>query len=82
MRICPHLLAVITHAEVRRCERLACHAQTSRYGLCGALETRLVDQAGAEDWLASVAAQFSEKGVGLRGCERTRAIIEAVAATQ
>jgi glutamate-5-semialdehyde dehydrogenase len=46
------------------------------------METLLVDQAVAKDFLPSMAAQFREKGVELRGCERTRAIIEAVAATE
>jgi len=46
------------------------------------METLLVDQRVAKDFLPSMAAQFREKGVELRGCERTRAIIEAVAATE
>jgi glutamate-5-semialdehyde dehydrogenase len=46
------------------------------------METLLVDQTVAQDFLPSMAAQFREKGVELRGCERTRAIIEAVAATE
>ena len=45
------------------------------------METLLVDQTVAKDFLPAMAAQFREKGVELRGCERTRAIIEAVAAT-
>ena len=51
-------------------------------GICGAMETLLVDQAVAADFLPPMAAQLRKKGVELRGCERTRALIDALPATE
>ena len=73
---------VSAHAELPKAQRIAFNAKTYRYGICGAMETLLVDQAVAQAFLPSMAAQFREKGVELRGCERTRAIIEAAVATE
>ena len=73
---------VSAHADLAKAQRIAFNAKTYRYGICGAMETLLVDQTVAKDFLPAMAAQFREKGVELRGCERTRAIIEAVAATE
>ncbi len=73
---------VSAHAELPKAQRIAFNAKTYRYGICGAMETLLVDQAVAQEFLPMMAAQFREKGVELRGCERTRAIIDVVAATE
>ncbi|QXI29243.1 glutamate-5-semialdehyde dehydrogenase [Pseudomonas vanderleydeniana] len=73
---------VSAHADLDKARRIAFNAKTYRYGICGAMETLLVDKAVAEAFLPAMAEQFRAKGVELRGCERTRAIIEAVAATE
>ena len=73
---------VSAHADLVKAQRIAFNAKTYRYGICGAMETLLVDQAVAKDFLPAMAAQFREKGVELRGCERTRAIIDAEVATE
>ncbi|NWB31042.1 glutamate-5-semialdehyde dehydrogenase [Pseudomonas gingeri] len=73
---------VSAHADLAKARRIAFNAKTYRYGICGAMETLLVDQAVAAEFLPAMAEQFRAKGVELRGCERTRAIIEAVAATE
>jgi glutamate-5-semialdehyde dehydrogenase len=73
---------VSAHADLPKAQRIAFNAKTYRYGICGAMETLLVDQTVAEDFLPPMAAQFREKGVELRGCERTRAIIDALPATE
>jgi glutamate-5-semialdehyde dehydrogenase len=56
--------------------RIAFNAKTYRYGICGAMETLLVDQR-CRALPAADGCRFREKGVELRGCERTRAIIDA-----
>lgn len=61
---------------------IAFNAKTYRYGICGAMETLLVDQAVAAEFLPAMAEQFRAKGVELRGCERTRELIDVVAATE
>ncbi|BBP79568.1 glutamate-5-semialdehyde dehydrogenase [Pseudomonas gingeri NCPPB 3146 = LMG 5327] len=73
---------VSAHADLAKARRIAFNAKTYRYGICGAMETLLVDQAVAAEFLPAMAEQFRAKGVELRGCERTRAIIEALAATE
>lgn len=73
---------VSAHADLAAAQRIAFNAKTYRYGICGAMETLLVDQVVAADFLPQMAAQLREKGVELRGCERTLAIIEASPATE
>jgi glutamate-5-semialdehyde dehydrogenase len=73
---------VSAHADLPKAQRIAFNAKTYRYGICGAMETLLVDQTVAPDFLPAMAAQFREKGVELRGCERTRELIETIAATE
>ncbi|AMB85123.1 gamma-glutamyl-phosphate reductase [Pseudomonas agarici] len=73
---------VSAHADLAKARRIAFNAKTYRYGICGAMETLLVDQAVAGEFLPAMAEQFRAKSVELRGCERTCSIIEAVAATE
>ncbi|MCO8162901.1 glutamate-5-semialdehyde dehydrogenase [Pseudomonas sp. 21LCFQ010] len=73
---------VSAHAELDKAQKIAFNAKTYRYGICGAMETLLVDQAIAADFLPPMAAQLREKGVELRGCERTRALVDVVPATE
>ncbi|MDF0604340.1 glutamate-5-semialdehyde dehydrogenase [Neisseriaceae bacterium TC5R-5] len=54
---------------------IAINAKTHRYGTCNTMETLLVHAAFAEFILPRLAAGFWEKGVELRGCERTRIIL-------
>ncbi|MEO4047165.1 glutamate-5-semialdehyde dehydrogenase [Pseudomonas sp. CAU 1711] len=73
---------VDAHADLAKAGDIAFNAKTYRYGICGAMETLLVDQAVAADFLPAIAARLRDKGVELRGCERTRALIEALPATE
>ncbi|CAD5107636.1 glutamate-5-semialdehyde dehydrogenase [Zestomonas carbonaria] len=73
---------VDAHADLAKALDIAFNAKTYRYGICGAMETLLVDVAVAERFLPGMAARFRDKGVELRGCERTRAVIEALPATE
>jgi len=50
---------------------IALNAKTYRYGICGAMETLLVNQNIAGRILPVIAKAFEEKGVELRGCEST-----------
>ncbi|WP_397455673.1 glutamate-5-semialdehyde dehydrogenase [Pseudomonas versuta] len=73
---------VSAQADLDKARRIAFNAKTYRYGICGAMETLLVDQAVAAQFLPVMAEQFIAKGVELRGCERTRALIDVVPATE
>jgi glutamate-5-semialdehyde dehydrogenase len=69
-------------AELEKARSIAFNAKCYRYGICGAMETLLVDQTVAAAFLPGMAQMFVEKGVELRGCERTRALIQAEPATE
>jgi glutamate-5-semialdehyde dehydrogenase len=64
-------------ADLEMAYRIALNAKTYRYGICGAMETLLVHQEIAESLLPRLASALREKGVELRGCERTRALISS-----
>jgi len=71
-----------SHADPEKALNVAVNAKTQRYGTCNTMETLLVDREIAEDILPVLAPAFAEKGVELRGCEETRAIIDATEATE
>ncbi|MES2869317.1 MAG: glutamate-5-semialdehyde dehydrogenase [Pseudomonadota bacterium] len=73
---------VSAQADLSKAQRIAFNAKTYRYGICGAMETLLVDQAVAAQFLPAMAEQFRAKGVELRGCERTQVLIDVVPATE
>jgi glutamate-5-semialdehyde dehydrogenase len=51
------------------------NAKTQRPGVCNAVETLLVDKRIADSFLPEVEARLSGKGVELRGCDFSRAIL-------
>ncbi|WP_439133517.1 glutamate-5-semialdehyde dehydrogenase [Pseudomaricurvus sp.] len=69
-------------ADLEKAFNIALNAKTHRYGVCNAMETLLVNAAVAPEILPRLAKAYGDKGVELRGCERTRAIIEAEVATE
>ena len=67
-------------ADEQKALDIALNAKTHRYGVCNAMETLLVDADVAASLLPKLKALYDEKGVELRGCERTRAILSDIAA--
>ncbi|WP_069588530.1 glutamate-5-semialdehyde dehydrogenase [Neomoorella thermoacetica] len=66
---------VDAEADLDMAQRIVINAKTQRPGVCNAMETLLVHEKVADSFLPSLAAALKEKGVTIRGCERTRAII-------
>ncbi|WP_323845226.1 glutamate-5-semialdehyde dehydrogenase [Microbulbifer magnicolonia] len=62
-------------ADADKAFAIALNAKTHRYGVCNAMESLLVAEDMAAEILPRLAAAYREKGVELRGCERTRAIL-------
>lgn len=62
-------------ADHDKAHAIAFNAKTHRYGVCNAMETLLVHQDVAESVLPILGQQYLAKGVELRGCERTIALI-------
>ncbi|WP_445355780.1 glutamate-5-semialdehyde dehydrogenase [Microbulbifer sp. EKSA008] len=70
-------------ADLDKAFDIALNAKTHRYGVCNAMETLLVAEMAAADILPRLAGAYEDKGVELRGCDRTREIIaHCVAATE
>lgn len=64
-------------ADLAMAERIIVNAKTSRPGVCNAAECLLVDQAVAPTFLPQAAAALVGKGVELRVCEASAAILGA-----
>jgi len=62
-------------ADLKMAENIAFNAKCHRYGVCNAMETLLIDATIASQILPSLALRYTEEGVELRGCERTRTIL-------
>ncbi|WP_461517018.1 glutamate-5-semialdehyde dehydrogenase [Porticoccus sp.] len=69
-------------ADLEMAFNIALNAKTHRYGVCNAMETLLVAEGVAEQILPRLAEAYRAKGVELRGCEKTRAIIDCLPASE
>jgi glutamate-5-semialdehyde dehydrogenase len=70
-------------ADPQKAFDVALNAKTQRYGTCNTMETLLVNATVAADFLPGLAAAYIDKGVELRGCAQTCAIIsDCKAATE
>ena len=63
------------HADLDKATRIADNAKTSRYGTCNTMETLLVAQSVASKVLPVLSKIYFDKGVELRGCPASRAIV-------
>ncbi|MGK2913751.1 MAG: glutamate-5-semialdehyde dehydrogenase [Porticoccaceae bacterium] len=62
-------------ADPDKAFRIALNAKTHRYGVCNAMETLLVAESVAAAILPRLGAAYTDHGVELRGCDKTRAIL-------
>jgi glutamate-5-semialdehyde dehydrogenase len=76
-------LFVHEKADLEMAVKLAVDSKTQKPGVCNALETLLVHRPVAEAFLPMAAAALRAKGVELRGCAETMAILtDALPATE
>lgn len=66
-------------ADPAMAQRLLIDGKVSRPGVCNALECLLVHRDIAATWLPTAAAALIERGVELRGCSASRAIVADIA---
>ena len=66
---------VEAQADLQKALPIALNAKTHRYGVCNAMETLLVDEKVAEEFLPNIAELYVEKQVELRGCPEAQRII-------
>jgi glutamate-5-semialdehyde dehydrogenase len=64
-------------ADPQKAYDIALNAKTQRYGTCNTMETLLVNTTIAADFLPAIAAAYREKGVELRGCDKTCGVLGA-----
>ncbi|NBN93628.1 MAG: glutamate-5-semialdehyde dehydrogenase [Betaproteobacteria bacterium] len=62
-------------ADIDKAVRIADNAKTQRLGTCNTMETLLVHATIAPIVLPLLGEVYADKGIELRGCERTRAIL-------
>lgn len=67
------------HADLAMAERICFNAKVQRPGVCNAMETMLVHQSVAGQFLPAMVARLRSAGVDIRGCERTRGLVPDVA---
>ncbi|MGJ8694760.1 MAG: glutamate-5-semialdehyde dehydrogenase [Verrucomicrobiaceae bacterium] len=69
-------------ADQEMAVKIVVDSKTQKPSVCNALETLLVDEAIADEFLPKVAAALGEKNVELRGDEATQAVIPVVPASE
>ena len=73
-------LYVDAAADTAMAVRLAFDAKTQYPAVCNAIETLLVHEKKAGEFLPLAAEALAEKGVAIRGCDATRAILKSAGA--
>ena len=70
-------------ADMQKAIAIVDNAKTQRLGTCNTAESLLVSRAVAADMLPAIARKLTERGVEIRGCAETRAIVpQAKAASE
>jgi len=70
-------------ANLKMAEEIAFNAKVQRPGVCNAMETLLVHESVAKEFLPSISKRLLKAGVEIRGCTETRKIVlEAVEAVE
>jgi len=71
---------VDAQADFAMAERICLNEKVQRPGVCNALETLLVHQDAAPQFLPQIARAMAQAGVELRGCERARQLVPSLTA--
>ena len=69
-------------ADIDKAAKVAFNAKTQRFGTCNTMETLLVAEGIAERVLPLLGQMYHDAGVELRGCERSRQILNDINAAQ
>jgi glutamate-5-semialdehyde dehydrogenase len=65
-------------ADLGMAERICMNAKVQRPSVCNAMETLLVHQAVAPNFLPPLIAKYRAAGVEIRGCEKTCALVPGI----
>jgi len=69
-------------ADLEKSIRVCLNAKVQRPGVCNAMETLLVHEKVAKQFLPKVAEALQQEGVELRGCPKTRKILPGIKETE
>ncbi|MGM0428624.1 MAG: glutamate-5-semialdehyde dehydrogenase [Thermodesulfobacteriota bacterium] len=69
-------------ADPDMAEAICFNAKVQRPGVCNAMETLLIHEGVAADFLPSMAQRFAAAGVELRGCPKARALVPGMKAAR
>ena len=69
---------VDAECDMQMAKNIIINAKTSRPGVCNAAESMLVHKDVAEKFLPIALKELMDKGVEIRGCARTKAIVENI----
>jgi len=69
---------VDSDADLEMAVRISLNAKLQRPSVCNAMETLLVHEAVASEFLPDVVSRLKESGAEVRGCEKTRALVDGV----
>ena len=65
-------------ADIEKAIAIAFNAKTHRYGVCNAMESLLIAESVAEQILAELKPMLDNKGVEIRGCEKSVAMLDGI----
>jgi glutamate-5-semialdehyde dehydrogenase len=65
-------------AELEMAERICLNAKIQRPSVCNAMETLLVHEAIASEFLPPLIAKYRDAGVEIRGCDKTCALVPGI----
>ena len=65
-------------AELDMAERICLNAKIQRPSVCNAMETLLVHEAIASEFLPPLIAKYRDAGVEIRGCDKTCALVPGI----
>ena len=66
-------------ADLEMAHAIVMNGKTQRNSVCNALESLLVHEAVASDWLPNIARSLNDAGVELRACERAVGCLDGIA---
>jgi len=66
------------HANLEMAKQISFNAKVQRPATCNAMETLLVHEGVASDFLPPMISEFQKAGVEIRGCPKTQAIVAGI----
>lgn len=68
------------YADLKKAIAIAVNSKTHRYGVCNAMESLVITESVAQIILPQLAKIYTEKNVEMRGCDKSRAIVDSMIA--